>query len=103
MLQNSLGTLTTSHNGQLTAALTSFNTTNAGATVSVYNVSSLFSAVLASPENYASPEPFTNTTSPAREGDLDTVQSAGFSVPNAPDGDAYLFWDNVSAAHPACE
>lgn len=95
---NSLGTLASTHNSQLASALTAFNTSNAGAKVTTYNVSSLFSAVIASPANYANPAPFTNVTGACRAGDLDTVQAAGFSTPNCPNGDAYVFWDTV---HPS--
>ena len=97
-LQNSLGTLANTHNSQLTSAVAAFNTSNAGAQITVYNVSSLFSAVIASPANYANPVAFTNVTGPCRAGDLDTVQAAGYSAPNCPNGDAYVFWDNVSSS-----
>lgn len=100
-LQDSLETLVNDHNSQLTSAVADFNTSNEGTQVAVYDISTLFSAVLATPANYANPVAFTNTTGACRVGDLDTVQAAGFSTPNCPDGDAYVFWDIVSSTHPS--
>ena len=94
--------LSSSHNTQLATLLSNFNTSNGGASVSLYNVSSLFSAVLATPANYANPTAFTNTNAACRAGDLDTVQAGGFATANCPNADAYVFWDEVRSMAPLC-